>query len=215
MMQPFTKHTGVVVPLDRINVDTDQMVPKQFCKSASREGYGRILFYDWRYVNGEAPNPDFVMNHPRYRDASVLLTRANFGCGSSREHAAWAVRDCGLRVIVAPSYADIFYNNSIKNGILPVRLSDAQIDELFERVKRHDGYRLTADLREQTVSDEFGFRAGFEIDGFRRECLLHAVDEIGRTLGHSATIAAYEKRRFFLPTLSDAARWLGLLEQPG
>lgn len=214
-MKPFTKHTGVVVPLDRINVDTDQMVPKQFCKSAAREGYGQILFYDWRYVNGEAPNAEFVMNHPRYRGASVLLTRANFGCGSSREHAAWAVRDYGLRVIVAPSYADIFYNNSIKNGILPVCLGEAQINELFERVRRHDGYRLTVDLQKQTVSDAFGLRAKFEIDGYRKKYLLQGLDEIGLALGHAAAIAAYEKRRSYLPTLSDAARWLGLLEQPG
>lgn len=209
LLQPFIKHTGVVVPLDRINVDTDQMVPKQFCKSISREGYGRILFYDWRYLNGESPNAEFVLNFPRYSGGSILLTRANFGCGSSREHAAWAVLDYGIRVILAPSYADIFYNNCIKNGILPVRLGDAQINELFERVKRNNGYQLTVDLQELAISDEFGLSLGFEIDGFRRRCLLQGLDEIGLALEHEAEIAAYEKKQSFLPTLRDASVLFG------
>ena len=135
-MQPFSKHTGLVMPLDRVNVDTDQMVPKQFLKALTRQGFGRILFYDWRYLPGERPNPDFVLNFPRYRGASVLLARANFGCGSSREHAPWAMLDYGFRVLIAPSFADIFYNNCFKNGILPITLPEAQVDELFRRAEK-------------------------------------------------------------------------------
>ena len=200
-LQPFLKHTGLVAPFDRINVDTDQMVPKQFCKGISRTGYGGILFYDWRYLSGKAPNPAFVLNYPRYDHASVLLTRANFGCGSSREHAAWAVLDYGFRVIVAPSYADIFYNNCFKNGILPVTLDDTTIEELFARVDRHYGYQLTFDLQEMSVVDDFGLKLTFEIDAFRRTCLLQGLDEIGLTLAHEAEIAAYEASRRYLPTL--------------
>ncbi len=152
-MQSFTKHTGLVAPLDRVNVDTDQMVPKQFIKWLTREGYGRVLFLDWRYLDdGETPNPEFVLNAPRYKGASVLVARANFGCGSSREHAPWALLDYGFRAILAPSFADIFYNNCFKNGILPVTLSDAQIDEVFRRVAAKEGYRLTVDLQTQTVT---------------------------------------------------------------
>src|SRR6202795_682563 len=151
-MQAFTKHTGLVAPLDRVNVDTDQMVPKQFLKWLTREGYGRVVFYDWRYLDGEKLNPDFVLNQPRYQGASILLARANFGCGSSREHAPWAVLDYGFRSIIAPSYADIFYNNCFKNGILPVTLPDAQMDELFRRAEKTEGYRLTVDLGTQTLT---------------------------------------------------------------
>ena len=204
-MQPYTKHTGIVAPLDRINVDTDQMVPKQFCKSVSREGYGRILFYDWRYREDGQPNAEFVLNQPRYRSASVLLTRANFGCGSSREHAPWAVLDYGFRAMVAPSYADIFYNNCFKNGILPVTLSDSQVDELFGRVERNDGYELTIDLEELAVTDGSGLRFGFDVDEFRRKCLLQGLDEIGLALEHEAEIAAYERTRVFLPSLNEVA----------
>src|SRR5205823_11787590 len=153
-MQPFSTHTGLLAPLDRVNVDTDQMVPKQFLKALTREGFGRILFYDWRYLPGEKPNPEFVLNQPRYRGASVLLARANFGCGSSREHAPWALLDYGFRAIIAPSYADIFYNNCFKNGMLPVTLPDAQVDGLFRRAGQKEGYRLTADLETQTIADE-------------------------------------------------------------
>jgi len=201
MSEPFLKHTGLVAPFDRINVDTDQMVPKQFCKGVSRTGYGGILFYDWRYLNGKEPNPAFVLNYPRYDQASVLLTRANFGCGSSREHAAWAVLDYGFRVIVAPSYADIFYNNCFKNGILPVTLDDTTIEELFARIDRHDGYQLTFDLQEMSVGDDFGLKLNFEIDAFRRTCLLQGLDDIGLTLAHEPEIAAYESSRRYLPTL--------------
>lgn len=192
-MQPFSKHTGLVAPLDRVNVDTDQMVPKQFLKLLIREGYGRFLFYDWRYLEGEVPNPAFVLNQPRHRGASILLTRANFGCGSSREHAPWALLDYGFRVIIAPSYADIFYNNCFKNGLLPVTVPDAEVDELFRRAVKTEGYRLTVDLENQTVTDESGLKISFKLDAFRRECLLKGLDDIGLTLRIEDRIAGYEK----------------------
>jgi len=192
-MQPFTRHTGLVAPLDRMNVDTDQMVPKQFLKWVTREGYGRILFYDWRYLEGEVPNPAFVLNQPRYRGASILLARANFGCGSSREHAPWALLDYGFRAIIAPSYADIFYNNCFKNGILLVTLPEATVDELFRRTEANVGYRLTVDLERQTVADELGLETAFQLEPFRRECLLKGLDDIGLTLRFADRIAAYEK----------------------
>jgi 3-isopropylmalate/(R)-2-methylmalate dehydratase small subunit len=193
-MQPFIKHTGLVAPLDRVNVDTDQMVPKQFLKWLTREGYGRVLFFDWRYKDdGESPNPDFVLNAPRYKGASVLVARANFGCGSSREHAPWAILDYGFHAILAPSYADIFYNNCFKNGILPVTLQDAQIDEVFRRVAAKEGYSLTVDLQTQTVTDGAGLRFEFSVDPFRRECLLNGWDDIGLTLRIVDRISDYEK----------------------
>ncbi len=192
-MHPFSKHTGLVAPLDRVNVDTDQMVPKQFLKWLTREGYGRVLFYDWRYLEDEKPNPDFVLNQPRYQGASILLTRANFGCGSSREHAPWAVLDYGLRVIIAPSYADIFYNNCFKNGILPVTLSEAQVDDLFKRTEKTGGYRLTVDLEKQTITDGASLQLSFKLDPFRREYLLKGLDDIGLTLRFEDKIASYEK----------------------
>lgn len=192
-MQPFTKHTGLVAPLDRVNVDTDQMVPKQFLKWITREGYGRVLFYDWRYKDGDVPNPDFVLNRPRYKGASILLARANFGCGSSREHAPWAILDYGFHAILAPSVADIFYNNCFKNGILPVTLPDPQIDEVFRRLSATEGYRLTVDLETQTVTDDSGLRFEFRVDPFRRECLLNGWDDIGLTLRIAERITDYEK----------------------
>ncbi|MFB3921728.1 MAG: 3-isopropylmalate dehydratase small subunit [Terriglobia bacterium] len=191
-MQPFIKHTGLVAPLDRVNVDTDQMVPKQFLKWVTREGYGRVLFYDWRYKDGEVPNPDFVLNQPRYKGASVLLARANFGCGSSREHAPWALLDYGFRSIIAPSFADIFYNNCFKNGILPVTLPDAQMDELFRKTETAPGYRLTVDLESQTITDDSGLKISFQVDPFRRDCLLNGWDDIGLTLRFADRINAYE-----------------------
>jgi 3-isopropylmalate/(R)-2-methylmalate dehydratase small subunit len=191
-MQPFLKHTGLVAPLDRVNVDTDQMVPKQFLKLLTREGYGKFLFYDWRYLEGEKPNPEFVLNHPRYRGASVLVARANFGCGSSREHAPWAILDYGFRVIIAPSYADIFYNNCFKNGILPVTLPDAEVDELFRRTEQREGYRLTADLGARTITDDAGLSLSFDLNPFRRDCLLNGWDDIGLTLRFADRIAGYE-----------------------
>ena len=193
-MQPFIKHTGLVAPLDRVNVDTDQMVPKQFLKWLTREGYGRVLFYDWRYFDdGETPNPEFVLNAARYQGASVLVARANFGCGSSREHAPWAILDYGFHAILAPSFADIFYNNCFKNGILPVTLSDAQIDEVFRRVLASEGYSLTVDLQTQTITDDAGLRFEFSVDPFRRECLLNGWDDIGLTLRIADRITAFEQ----------------------
>jgi 3-isopropylmalate/(R)-2-methylmalate dehydratase small subunit len=191
---PFVKHTGLVLPFDRVNVDTDQMVPKQFLKALTREGFGRTLFYDWRYLeDGKTPNPDFILNQPRYKGASVLLARANFGCGSSREHAPWAILDYGFRAIIAPSYADIFYNNCFKNGILPVTLPDAQVDQLFQRTEENPGYQLTVDLESQTATDAAGLRLVFVVDPFRRECLLNGWDDIGLTLRDQNLIDAYEK----------------------
>ncbi|MGA3324203.1 MAG: 3-isopropylmalate dehydratase small subunit [Terriglobia bacterium] len=193
-MQPFIKHTGLVAPVDRVNVDTDQMVPKQFIKWITREGYGRVLFYDWRYLgDGETPNPEFVLNAPRYKGASVLVARANFGCGSSREHAPWAILDYGFHALLAPSFADIFYNNCFKNGILPVTLSDSQIDEVFRRVAAKEGYTLTVDLQTQTVTDGAGLRFDFRVDPFRRDCLLNGWDDIGLTLRIADRITAFEQ----------------------
>jgi 3-isopropylmalate/(R)-2-methylmalate dehydratase small subunit len=192
-MQPFTTHSGVVAPLDRVNVDTDQMVPKQFLKALTREGFGRILFYDWRYFPGEKPNPDFVLNFPRYQGASVLLTRANFGCGSSREHAPWGVKDYGFRAIIAPSYADIFYNNCFKNGILPAILTETEVQELFERTENEEGYSLSIDLPQQTISDNHGLVFRFEIAPARKEVLLKGLDDIGQTMRHADAIDNYEK----------------------
>lgn len=192
-MQPLSKHTGLVLPLDRVNVDTDQMVPKQFLKLQTKSGYGKVLFYDWRYLPGDKPNPDFVLNWPRYQGASILLARAGFGCGSSREHAPWALADYGFRVLLAPSYADIFYNNCFMSGILPVKLLEVQIDELFRRVERQQGYSLTVDLPAQTVTDANGVNYRFEIDEFRKQLLLEGLDEIGLTLKQEAKIAEYEK----------------------
>jgi 3-isopropylmalate/(R)-2-methylmalate dehydratase small subunit len=169
------------------------MVPKQFLKLQTKEGYGKVLFYDWRYLPGEKPNPDFILNRPRYKGASVLLARAGFGCGSSREHAPWAIADYGFRVIVAPSYADIFYSNSFMSGILPVILPEAQIDELFRRAEAQEGYSLIVDLPAQTVSDANGLSCRFEIDEFRKHMLLEGLDEIGLTLKQDAIIADYEK----------------------
>ena len=203
-MQPFTKHTGLAAPMDRVNVDTDQIVPKQFVKLLTREGFGRFLFYDWRYLAGEKPNLEFVLNAPRYRGASVLLARANFGCGSSREHAPWAILDYGFRAIIAPSYADIFYNNCIKNGILPVTLGNEQVDELFKRTEESEGYRLTVDLEQQTVTDDRGLRYEFQIEPFRRQTLLEGLDEIGLTLAHEAEIAAYEAKNLHVPAMHGA-----------
>ena len=195
-MEPFVKLTGLVAPLDRVNVDTDQIIPKQFLKAITREGFGRFLFYDWRYLDGETPNPEFVLNQPRYQGASILLARTNFGCGSSREHAPWAVLDYGFRVIIAPSYADIFYNNCFKNGILPIILPEAQVDELFRRAERTEGFRLTVNLEDQTITETDAgpgdLQIAFTVDPFRRESLLKGLDEIGLSLRFEDRIAAYE-----------------------
>jgi 3-isopropylmalate/(R)-2-methylmalate dehydratase small subunit len=191
-MKPFSTHTGLVLPLDRINVDTDQMVPKQFLKLQTKQGFGRVLFYDWRYLPGETPNPEFILNQPRYRGASVMLARANFGCGSSREHAPWAVADYGFRVLIAPSYADIFYNNCFKNGILPVTLAEEKVEELFKRAEKQTGYSVTADLPNQSIRDSQGLNFAFEMDQFRKHVLLEGLDDIGLTLQREAAITAFE-----------------------
>ncbi len=202
-MKPFITHTGLVQPIDKVNVDTDQMVPKQFLKALTRQGFGRILFYDWRYLPGEKPNPEFVLNFPRYKGATVLLARANFGCGSSREHAPWAIGDYGFRVILAPSYADIFYNNCFKNGILPAELSEKQIDELFKRTEKEEGYSLTVDLQSQTVKDNHGLVYQFEIAPSRKEVLLKGLDDIGTSLLHADSIGSYEKAHAGTATMYD------------
>jgi 3-isopropylmalate/(R)-2-methylmalate dehydratase small subunit len=203
-MHPFSKHTGLVLPLDRVNVDTDQMVPKQYLKLQDKKGLGRVLFSDWRYLPGEKPNPEFILNWPRYKGASILLARANFGCGSSREHAPWAVADFGFRVLIAPSYADIFYNNCFKNGILPVTLPEAQIDELFRRAETQEGYTATVDLTSQAITDFTGLNYKFEIDKFRKHLLLEGLDDIGLTLKHEADITAFEQAHHPSATMYDA-----------
>ena len=192
-MQAFSTHTGLVLAMDRRDVDTDQIIPKQFLKRIERSGFGQFLFFDWRFRDDGGDNPDFELNLPRYAGATILLARRNFGCGSSREHAPWALQDYGFRVLLAPSFADIFYNNCFKNGLLPIKLDEAAIDDLFARTARHPGYKLSVDLRDRTLSDEQGLSLAFEIDDFRRRCLLEGLDDIALTLQHEEKIAAYEK----------------------
>ena len=194
-MRAFTTHTGLVVPMDRTNVDTDQIIPKQFLKRIQRTGFGQFLFFDWRLHDDGSDNPEFELNRPEYRGASILLARRNFGCGSSREHAPWALEDCGFRVLIAPSFADIFYNNCFKNGMLPVRLDEATVDDLFARSARHPGWRLRVDLQGCTIADEHGLSLGFDVDPFRRECLLGGLDDVALTLKQQEKIVAYEKAR--------------------
>jgi len=194
-MQSFGKHTGVVVALDKVNVDTDQIIPKQFLKRIERTGFGQFLFYDWRFVgDGDARKKagDFVLDEPRYATASILVAGKNFGCGSSREHAVWALADFGFRVVIASSFADIFANNSLKNGLLTVRLNEAQVAEIMRFSKEIEHYQLTVDLENSRVDDGRGFAATFPMDEFSRHCLLHGLDDIGLTLEHEAQIAAYE-----------------------
>ncbi len=191
-MEPFRKHTGLVAPLDRVNVDTDQIIPKQFLKRIERTGFGQFLFNDWRFSGQGQKIGDFVLHDPRYQNASILVAGRNFGCGSSREHAVWALADFGFRVIIASSFADIFANNSLKNGLLTVRLTDEQVAEIMRRVKEIEGYRLTVDLESQRVEDGRGFVATFAVDEFARHCLLNGLDDIGLTLQHESEIAAYE-----------------------
>ena len=204
-MEKFTVHTGIVAPLDRGNVDTDQVIPKQFLKSIKKTGYGPNLFDAWRYLDHGEPgmdhakrprNPDFVLNDPRYQQATILLARKNFGCGSSREHAPWALLDYGFRCVIAPSFGDIFYNNSFKNGLLPVVLQEAEVDRLFYECASFPGFRLTVDLDAQTVSTaERAQVMRFEVDAFRKYCLLHGLDEIGLTLRHADKIRTFEAKR--------------------
>ncbi len=185
--------------MDRVNVDTDQIIPKQFLKRIERTGFGQFLFFDWRFKDDGSDNPDFELNQPQYKGASVLLARRNFGSGSSREHAPWALEDYGFRVIIAPSFADIFYNNCFKNGMLPTKLPDAAVDELFNRCAKHPGYKLTADLEVRRLTDDYGLSLEFEIEEFRRHCLLHGLDDIGLTLEHADKITAFEKNHGMSP----------------
>lgn len=202
-MKPYTQVTGLVAPLDRANVDTDQIIPKQFLKSIKRTGFGVNLFDEWRYLDVGYPgqdcstrpiNKEFVLNQPRYQGATVLIARENFGCGSSREHAPWALEEYGFRTIIAPSYADIFFNNSFKNGLLPIILSEQEVDELFKAVAANEGYQLTIDLASQTVTTPEGKQYQFEVDAFRKHCLLNGLDDIGLTLQDADTIRGFEAK---------------------
>ncbi|AMA73272.1 3-isopropylmalate dehydratase small subunit [Aneurinibacillus thermoaerophilus] len=192
-MEPFKKITSVVAPLDRVNVDTDAIIPKQFLKRIERTGFGQFLFYEWRFDENNNPNPNFELNKPRYKGAHILLARNNFGCGSSREHAPWALLDYGFKVIIAPSFADIFHNNCFKNGILPIVLPEETVDRLFRNITETEGYKLTVDLENNKITDEQGLEIAFSVDAYRRECLLKGLDDIGITLIHEDKIAEYEK----------------------
>lgn len=194
-MQAFTTHTGIVAALDRANVDTDQIIPKQFLKRIERTGFGQYLFFDWRFHDDGTDNPDFELNQPIAKDASILLARRNFGCGSSREHAVWALDDYGFKVVLAPSFADIFFNNCFKNGVLPIKLSEAVIEELFAKVAAHSPYELKVDLETCTLSDDQGLSIEFEVLPFRRHCLLNGLDDIALTLAQEAKITEYEVAR--------------------
>ena len=195
IMKPFRIHTGLAVALERPNIDTDQIIPKQFLKRIERTGFGQFLFYDWRYTSSGEMDDSFILNEPRYRGATILLAGRNFGCGSSREHAPWALLDYGFRAIIAPSFADIFANNCMKNGIVPVVLDDEQVNELARKSQAVEGYDLTVDLERCEVRDTAGSSAPVVIDEFRRSCLLEGLDDIGLTLRHEAQIEAYEKAR--------------------
>ncbi|UKS30535.1 3-isopropylmalate dehydratase small subunit [Paenibacillus sp. HWE-109] len=192
-MEALKQHTGLVGPVDRVNVDTDAIIPKQFLKRIERSGFGQFLFFEWRWDEAGNVIESFPLNQDRYQGASVLLSRANFGCGSSREHAPWAIQDFGFRVIIAPSYADIFYNNCFKNSILPIKLSEEQVDDLFARTAKYEGYKLSVDLENNKLTDEHGLEITFNIDEHRRQFLLQGLDDIGLTLQHEAKITAYEQ----------------------
>ena len=206
-MEPFVTHTGIVAALDRANVDTDQIIPKQFLKRIERTGFGQYLFFDWRFRPDGSPEPAFELNRPHNAGASILLARRNFGCGSSREHAPWALADYGFRVVIAPTFADIFYSNCFQNGMLPIRLDEADVDELFRRAARANEagkpYRLSVDLQARSVSDDGGFSKTFDIDAFRRTCLLEGLDNIALSLKHIDQIAAWEAAHG-LPALTAA-----------
>jgi 3-isopropylmalate/(R)-2-methylmalate dehydratase small subunit len=215
-MQAFTTHTGIVAPLDRANVDTDAIIPKQYLKSVKRTGFGPNAFDDWRYLEPGEPgmdhsqrtkNPDFILNQSPYDQATILLARTNFGCGSSREHAVWALTDFGFRVVIAPSFADIFFNNSFKTGLLPIALPEEVVDQLFREVAADKGYQLTVDLEKQQIVKPDGSVIPFEVDAFRRHCLLEGLDDIGLTLQHADDIRAYEAGR------QQTAPWLFLDKQ--
>jgi len=192
-MEPFTTHEGFVAALDRANVDTDQIIPKQFLKRIERTGFGQYLFFDWRFLPDGSPDPAFELNSPQAAGATILLARRNFGCGSSREHAPWALSDYGFRVVIAPTFADIFFNNCFQNGMLPVKLSEDEVGELFRRAAAAGGpYRLTVDLEQSSVTDDDGFSASFSVDPFRRRCLLEGLDDIALSLAHADEITAWE-----------------------
>ena len=200
-MQPFKTLTSLAAPLDRTNVDTDQIIPKQFLKRIERTGYGDFLFFDWRQTPDGTPIADFVLNDPRYTGAQILIAGKNFGCGSSREHAAWALENYGFRCVIAPSFADIFFSNAGKNGILLVKLSEGEVETLLQNAQKIPGYKLTVSLEEQTLTDGQGFSAKFDVDPFRKYCLLEGLDDIGLTLRHAAALDAYEAQH-------DHAGWL-------
>jgi len=193
-MNPFRVHKGRVAPLDRVNVDTDQIIPKQFLKRIERTGFGEFLFFDWRNASSGTNDTPFVLDQPRYKDASILIAGKNFGCGSSREHAVWALADFGFRVVIGTSFADIFANNSTKNGFLNVTLREDEVAELMRQSQEKDGYELTVDLEQRKVYDDQGFSASFQVDDFIRHCLLEGLDDIGLTLQHESKIAAYEAK---------------------
>lgn len=198
-MKKFTTHTGTVAAMDRSNVDTDQIIPKQFLKRIERTGFGQFLFFDWRFDDDGNPRPDFELNQPKFKNASVLVARKNFGNGSSREHAVWALDDYGFRCVIAESYADIFYNNCSKNGVLPVRLTADEVEHIHQQVQAADSYELTIDLESRTVKDSSGFSASFEIDDFRRKCFLEGLDHIALTLMHVDKIGEFETARGLEP----------------
>src|SRR5580658_80204 len=204
-MKPFGVHRGRAVPLDRVNVDTDQIIPKQFLKRIERSGYGEFLFFDWRRLqdgpNAGSPDSSFVLNNAKYNGAKILIAGKNFGCGSSREHAAWALSDYGFRAVIAPTFADIFFSNAGKNGIVLIKLSEEQVALLLQNAKTIPNYQLTVSLEAQTVTDEYGFKATFEVDPFRKFCLIEGLDDIGLTLRHEAALDAFE-------TKHDQATWL-------
>jgi 3-isopropylmalate/(R)-2-methylmalate dehydratase small subunit len=198
-MEPFVKISGVVAPLDRANVDTDQIIPKQFLKRIERTGYGEFAFFDWRYLEDGAPNPDFVLNEDRYQGARILVGGQNFGSGSSREHAAWALNEYGIKVVIAPSIADIFRGNCFQNGMLPLIMAQADVDSMMGKALQRSGYKATVDLESQTVSDDDGWTASFDIDPFRKKALLRGLDEVGQTLEKNDSIAEFES--------ANAPRW--------
>jgi 3-isopropylmalate/(R)-2-methylmalate dehydratase small subunit len=200
-MEPFKTLTALAAPLDRTNVDTDQIIPKQFLKRIERTGYGDFLFFDWRRTASGEPNPEFELNDPRYKGAQILIAGKNFGCGSSREHAAWALSDFGFRCVIAPTFADIFFSNAGKNGIVLARLTEDQVAELLTKAETIPGYKLTVSLEDQTVTDETGFKANFDIDPFRKFCLIEGLDDIGLTLRHESALDTFEARH-------DEATWL-------
>lgn len=193
-MKALKTHTGTVMPLDRANIDTDAIIPKQFLKRIEKSGYGQFLFYDWRFTEDGEENKDFVLNQQPYRNATVMLTRDNFGCGSSREHAPWSIEDYGFRIIIAPSFADIFYNNCFKNGILPIRLPKEDVQELFDKAGADSGYELTVDLARQEIHDSQGMKKAFDVDDYRKHMLLEGMDEISATVQHAKQIDEFERQ---------------------